>query len=198
MSHSHCRWSLLLAGAATLCVCLSPGAGAQTLRVAADSPLITPTSANPTDTTAHAARLRDVQQQLATELRAQWKAVPADFLPRWNYAVRAAERATHITWKGPPAAVLLVADNGSGFKCPEGRCDGRFEGMRIVTTDGATADTTVVAVILVAESMRYSEDVWHHELTHALLAQRGLMKASERHDSKYFGWIETQLAVRSR
>ena len=131
-------------------------------------------------------RQLDVQQQLLAELRAEWKAMTAKPLPGWQNAVRTAERTTQMRWKGPPAAVLIVPDNGNGFICPEGRCDGRFEGMRIVTGDSTHTDTVVVAVILLAESMRMSSEVWQHELTHALLAQHGMIAESMRHDARYF------------
>jgi hypothetical protein len=81
---------------------------------------------------------------------------------------------------------LVIADMGRGFGCPEGLCDGRFEGSRVVFGGVAQPDTVVVGVILLAESTMLSEDVWEHELTHALLAQHGLIAESTRHDPRYF------------
>lgn len=169
-------------------------ARAQTLH---DFPMtVAYTGATPTDSAVRFARALDVQRQLVTELRAEWHASGAQHMPQLRQAIHMVERKTGFEWKGPEPAVLVVPDFGNGFRCSEGQCDGRFEGVRIVTRDSVLADTTVVGVILVAESMRNDPDVWAHELTHAILAQRGLFEASSRHDPKYFGWVEARLLAR--
>lgn len=144
------------------------------------------------------ARAREVQFALGKEMEQRWKARATPALPGWSAVLRATERQTGLLWRGPSVVVLSVPDVGAGFACPEGRCDGRFEGVRIVATNGAVTDTMVVGVILIAESALLSQEVWQHEITHALLAQHGLIEESLRHDRRYFALARGTVAARTR
>ncbi len=138
------------------------------------------------------------QRALAAELQQTWNAIAAQTLPGFPRALESTQRGTGLTWSGPAPAILIVPDDGHGFRCPEGpgQCLGRFEGARVIHRSGDAADTVIVAVILVAQSAQQNPDVWRHELTHALLAQHGMLRESERHDPRYFGvsgkFIETR------
>lgn len=143
-------------------------------------------------------RERDTQRRLVSELRRAWHARPARAMPGWTQVLRSTERSVGLAWRGPEPVVLVVPDAGDGFACPEGRCDGRFEGTRIVSLRDRVSDTTVVGVILLAESAVMSDAVWRHELTHALLAQHGFDEASARHDPRYFPTTRARLASHRR
>lgn len=153
-----------------------PAAGAQTLMLASGGsvPATIPNA------------LRDLQDSLVVEAEAAWHAHPARLLPGWAQAVRAVERRVGQRWQGLPAIVLLVPDDGRGFPCDDARCLGRYLGARIEVAGGDTTTMITSSIILLAESMVMRHDVWEHELTHALLAQYGLVDESTRHDRRYF------------
>ena len=172
MMRSHvCTLVLLLGASAT-------GAGAQPLMLARlDAPAIPTVSAE----------LRDAQDSLVAEAQRAWHARIALSLPGWRQSLRDVERAVGQTWHGLAPVVLLVPDDGRGFRCDaDQRCLGRFLGARITVPDGDSSAVTMSSIVLVAESAMMRADVWEHELTHALLAQHGLLAESARHDRRYF------------
>jgi hypothetical protein len=138
------------------------------------------------------------QHALSAELQLAWKAIAVVTLPGFQHTLESTQRGTGLSWDGPVPALLIVPDEGRGFRCPDGtgQCLGRFEGARVIHRGGDTADTVIVAVILVAQSAQQNPEVWRHEITHALLAQHGMLRESERHDPRYFGvsgkFIETR------
>ncbi len=157
---------------------------------------LTTTALAPLELSSVAPSTRELTSALVLELRRVWHAVEAPALPRWGRAVRAVERLVGLPWRGATPIVLLVPDGGQGFACDGGECAGRFEATRLVTTNAERADTVVVGVILLAESAMMREDVWEHELTHALLAQHSLIEASTRHDPRYFPRARSAIAIR--
>jgi hypothetical protein len=157
---------------------------------------LTTTSVIAIESASRYARSVAVQRDIESELTRIWHARRAPALPAWSRVLRATEHQAGLSWKGPTPSVLIVADLGHGFGCPEGMCDGRFEGSRVVFGGDRLPDTIVVGVILLAESVMLSEEVWQHELTHALLAQHGLLAESTRHDPRYFRSTRGVLASR--
>jgi hypothetical protein len=113
-----------------------------------------------------------------------------DSLPGWSRAMRDVARATRMAWRGLPPAIMVVPDAGRGFDCDGPRrdgCLGRYLGVTMMVQQGAdSGTTTLVSVILIAESARTRPEVWMHELTHAMLNQHGRMEESRRHDRRYF------------
>jgi hypothetical protein len=138
------------------------------------------------------------QRALSVELQRAWNAMAVPTLPGFQHTLESTQRGTGLSWDGPAPALLIVPDDGRGFRCPDGngQCLGRFEGARVIHRGGDAADTVIVAVILVAQSAQQNPEVWRHEITHALLAQHGMLRESERHDPRYFGvagkFIETR------
>ena len=138
------------------------------------------------------------QRALSADLQRAWNAIARETLPGFQHTLESTQRGTGLAWDGPSPTLLIVPDDGHGFRCPDGtgQCLGRFEGARVIHRSGDGADTMIVAVILVAQSAQQNPEVWRHELTHALLAQHGLLRESERHDPRYFGvagiFIETR------
>ena len=138
------------------------------------------------------------QRALAAELQRAWDATVVQTLPGFQHTLESVQRGTGLAWDGPAPALLLVADEGHGFRCPDGsgQCLGRFEGARVIHRSGDAVDTIIVAVILVARSAQQNPEVWRHEITHALLSQHGMLRESERHDPRFFGvagrFIETR------
>jgi hypothetical protein len=128
----------------------------------------------------------DLQDSLVTEARRTWHAHPTRALPGWAHVVRDVERRVGRPWNGPPAIVLLVPDAGRGFACDDALCLGRYLGARIELAAGDSSTTVTTSIILLAESMAMRQDVWEHELTHAVLSQHGLTDESARHDRRYF------------
>ena len=110
-------------------------------------------------------------------------------LPGWAHALRDVERQTRLNWLGLPPAIMIVPDGGRGFACDGTRntCLGRYQGVTMMVQQGAdSGTTTMLSVILIAESARTRPDVWIHELTHAVLTQHGKLAESQRHDRRYF------------
>ncbi len=130
------------------------------------------------------------EREFVEAMRREWRASAPPSLPGWGRALRLVEHRAGRRWRSPLPTILLVPDDGAGFDCPHGRCLGRFEAARFVR-QGTPGDSVVVfGVILLAESAMLREAVWLHELTHALLAQHGMIDASLRHDPRYFPPIE--------
>lgn len=130
--------------------------------------------------------VNEAQDSLVAGVRRDWRASLAPSLPGWRQALRDVERASGLRWRGLPAVILRVPDDGHGFRCDEQRCLGRYLGARI-QSPGKGGDAVIVAsIVLIAESALTRPDVLQHELTHALLAQYGLFEASLRHDRRYF------------
>ena len=170
MMRSHLCTLVLLLGA-------SVTAAAQPLMLArTDAPIIPTVSAE----------LREVQDSLVAEAQRAWHARIAPALPGWRQSLRDVERAVGHSWNGLAAVVLVVPDDGRGFRCDAERCLGRFLGARITIPDGDSSAVTRSSIVLLAESALMRSDVWEHELTHALLAQHGLLAESARHDRRYF------------
>jgi type II secretory pathway pseudopilin PulG len=138
------------------------------------------------------------QRALSAELQRAWNATAVPTPSGFHHILESTQRGTGLAWDGPAPALLIVPDEGRGFRCPEGsgQCLGRFEGARVIHHVGDAAETVIVAVILVAQSAQQNPEVWRHEITHALLAQHGMLRESERHDPRYFGvsgkFIETR------
>ena len=138
------------------------------------------------------------QRALAATLQREWNAIAVQTLPGFQQTLESTQRGIGLSWEGPAPMLLIVPDEGRGFRCPEGsgQCVGRFEGARVIHHSGDAADTVIIAVILVAQSAQQNLEVWRHELTHALLSQHGMLRESERHDPRYFGgsgkFIETR------
>lgn len=122
---------------------------------------------------------------VALALRA-WGANVMAHPPGWPEAVNAAEHLVGRTWRGLPAILLLVPDDGRGFFCGTRRCLGHYLGTSIALTYGDSTAVVVSSIVLVAQSAISRTEVWEHELTHAILTQQGLLKASTRHDPRYF------------
>lgn len=138
------------------------------------------------------------QRALSADLQRLWNATAVSTVSGFQHTLESTQRGTSLSWNGPAPTLLIVPDEGHGFRCPEGsgQCLGRFEGARVIHRGGDAVDTVIVAVILVAQSAQQNPDVWRHEITHALLAQHGMLRESERHDPRYFGvagkFIETR------
>jgi hypothetical protein len=133
--------------------------------------------------------LLKAQGELIQEAESMYRASVVATLPGFSQAVREVERRTRLSWKGLPPVILVVPDGGRGFACDsrEDTCLGRYEGVTLLLQQGAdSGQTTMVSLILVAESARARPDVWVHELTHAVLSQHGLAAESQRHDRRYF------------
>ena len=128
----------------------------------------------------------EVQDSLVAAVRRDWRASLAPAQPGWQQAMRDAERATGLRWRGLPAVILRVPDDGRGFRCDDTRCLGRYLGARIQHPGPVAGDVIIASIILVAESALMRPDVLQHEFTHALLAQYGMFEASLRHDRRYF------------
>ncbi len=159
-----------------LCGMLSHPGHAQALRPAAIGPI-------PATMSTVASGLQD---SLVTDAQRTWHAHPTRALPGWAQVVRDVERRVGRRWNGPPAVVLLVPDDGRGFACDDALCLGRYIGARIALAAGDSATIITTSIILIAESMVMRQDVWEHELTHAVLSQHGLTDESTRHDRRYF------------
>ncbi len=171
MMRSHvCTLVVLLGASAT-------GAAAQPLMLARTPAL--PVAAVSTE-------LRDAQDSLIAEAQRAWHARIAPTLPGWHQSLHDVERAVGRPWNGLAPVVLLVPDDGRGFSCDGQHCLGRFLGARITIPVGDSSAATISSIVLVAESAMMRADVWEHELTHALLAQHGLLSESARHDRRYF------------
>ena len=160
------------------------GAGAGV--VDAGSPMLAPGSFAPPV----AFQLLKAQAELVQEAGLTYRgAKVVESLPGWSRALRDVERLTRLNWRGLPAAILIVPDGGRGFACdgPRSTCLGRYQGVTMMVQQGADSGaTTVLIVILIAESARSRPEVWMHELTHALLSQHGKLAESQRHDRRYF------------
>ena len=133
-------------------------------------------------------QLLRVQAELVQEAESTYHARAISTLPGWAYAVKDVERLTRLTWRGLPPVILLVPDRGRGFPCDdkEATCLGRFQGVTLKLEGSDSSGSTMLSLILIAESARTRPDVWMHELTHALLSQHGLVAESMRHDRRYF------------
>ena len=134
----------------------------------------------------HESGVTEAQDSLVAAVRRDWRASLAPSLPGSRQALRDAERASGLRWRGLPAVILRVPDNGHGFRCDAQRCLGRYLGARIQSPGPAGDDVIIASIILVAESALMRSDVLQHELTHALLAQYGMYEASLHHDRRYF------------
>ncbi len=134
------------------------------------------------------ARLLRVQGELIQEAVTAYRARVVATLPGWRNAVRDVERRTNLVWIGLPPVILIAPDvAGRGFRCDErDTCLGRFSGANVTVSGTDSTVTTLSSIILIAESATTRRDVWAHELTHALLAQHGLLAESARHDRRYF------------
>ena len=130
--------------------------------------------------------VNEAQDSLVAGVRRDWRASLAPALPGWGQALRDAEHASGLRWRGLPAVILRVPDDGHGFRCDEQRCLGRYLGARIQNPGKDGGDVIIASIVLIAESALTRPDVLQHELTHALLAQYGLFEASLRHDRRYF------------
>lgn len=97
-----------------------------------------------------------------------------------------AEHLVGRAWQGLPAILLVVPDDGRGFFCGARRCLGHYLGTNIALSYGDSTAVVVSSIILVAQSAMSRPEVWERELTHAILTQQGLSKASTRHDPRYF------------
>ena len=134
-------------------------------------------------------QLLRAQAELVQEAEVAYRAKVVATLPGFSSTVRDVERRVKLPWKGLPPVILLVPDGGRGFSCAdkEDTCLGRYQGVTLMLQQGAdSGQTTMVSLILVAESARTRADVWAHELTHALLSQHGMVAESQRHDRRYF------------
>lgn len=167
-----------------LCRLLLVAAGATCARPAAGQPVLLVIDRAPD--TGVSSGIDEAQDSLVAAVRRDWRAVPAPALPGTQQALRDAERASGLRWRGLPPVILRVPDDGHGFRCDDARCLGRYLGARIENPGPTGGDAIIASIILVAESAVLRADVLQHELTHALLAQYGLFEASLRHDRRYF------------
>ena len=133
-------------------------------------------------------RMLRAQAQLVQEAESTYHAHAVSTLPGWSDALKDVERRTRLKWNGLAAVILLVPDRGRGFVCEdkEDTCLGRFQGALIQAQGADSTGAVMSSIILIAESARWRQDVWAHELTHALLSQHGLIAESQRHDRRYF------------
>jgi hypothetical protein len=154
--------------------------------VDAGAPKLAPASFDPPV----AVQLLKAQAGLVQEAESTYRgARQVEALPGWSRALKDVERSTRLNWRGLPAAIVIVPDGGRGFACdgPRSTCLGRYQGVTMLVQQGAdSGSTTMLSVILVAESAKSRPEVWMHELTHALLSQHGKVAESQRHDRRYF------------
>lgn len=112
-------------------------------------------------------------------------------LPKWYARLRGeVERRTGLAWRGPDPLVVMADQFPNQIACDGGRCDARLESVRAI----ADGDSLVASVLIVSPVSLMSEQVWVHELTHALLMQHGRVAESARHDPRWFS--RAILAVR--
>ena len=135
-----------------------------------------------------ATHLQRVQAGLVQDAVATYRARVVAALPGWRETVRDVERLVEKPWIGLPPVILVVPGAGArGFRCDEREtCLGRFIGATVTVRGSDCTLTTMSSIIVIAESALTRRDVWAHELTHALLAQHGMIAESSRHDRRYF------------
>ena len=143
---------------------------------------------NPAAPVTAAMHLQRVQAELVQAAVTTYRARVVATLPGWRETVRDVERLVEKPWIGLPPVILVVPGVGArGFRCDEREsCLGRFIGATVTVRGSDCTLTTMSSIIVIAESALTRRDVWAHELTHALLAQHGMIAESSRHDRRYF------------
>ncbi len=136
------------------------------------------------------AALSSAQRALANELVGAHRGDLVQLPKTYGRLRGEVERRTGLTWRGPDPLVVLAGEFTNQIACDGGRCDARLESVRAI----AGHDSLVASVVIVSPASLLSEQVWVHELTHALLMQHGRITESERHDPRWFP--KTILAVR--
>ncbi len=132
------------------------------------------------------AAFRQMEDSLLRAAAREFGATPVPQPAEWPEALRAAEQIVGRPWRGLPASVLLVPDDGRGFFCGMQRCKGLYLGSRIAMPDGDSTTFVISSIVLVAQSAIGKHEIWLHELTHALLTQHGLLRESTHHAPRYF------------
>lgn len=98
------------------------------------------------------AALRQMEDSLVGAAVHEFSAIQVPVPSDWPNALKAAEQLVGRPWRGLPATVLLVPDDGRGFFCGTRRCLGLYLGSNISMPQGDSTSIIVSSIVLVAQS----------------------------------------------